>query len=261
MTLVATDALVLRHVKQGDTSHVVTLLTRTGGKVAVLAKGNRKPGSRFAAGLELFSRSQVTFRERPHRDLVFLDGCDLERSYEGLRLDVFGFAAAGSCAELADRIVPEGAASTEIFDLLASALDILDQVVPLPDGEELRAVALPVTFQLKLMDELGIAPELTECAACQTTELGGAASLSPRRGGLLCPRCRSAEGGRHLGIETVEFLRSALFGELSDAFTAVHSPTRSIILEARGALDAVLEFHHAKPQTLRSRKFLDELWK
>ncbi len=261
MTVVTSDAIVLRHVKQGDTSHVVTLLTRTGGKIAVLAKGNRKPGSRFSAGLELFSLSRITYRLREHRDLVFLDGCELERAFERLRQDVFGYAAAGACAELADRIVPEGASSAEIFALLAAALDVLDQVVPLPDGEEMRLAALPVAFQLQLMEELGIAPELTECAACGAADLEGGGALSARRGGLLCRRCRAADGGRPLGVETVEFLRAALFGELSAAFTSARPPSRSVVLEARGALDAMLEFHHAKPHTLRSRKFLDELWK
>jgi DNA repair protein RecO (recombination protein O) len=226
-----------------------------------MAKGNRKPGSRFGAGLELFNLSQVTYRSRPQHDLVYLDECELERAFEGLRADIFGYAAAGACTELTDRLVPEGGASVEIFDLLVEGLGILDEVVPLPDGEEMRAVAFPVTFQLKLMDILGIAPELTECAACGTSELGAAASLSARRGGLLCKRCHAAEGGRRLGVETVEFLRGALFGELSAAFSAARPAPRSVVLEARGALDAVLEFHHGKPHTLRSRKFLDELWK
>ncbi len=261
MTALATPAVVLRHVRQGDMSHVVTLLTRDGGKIAVMAKGNRKPGSRFAAGLELFSLSQVTYRARPQHDLVYLDECELERAFEGLRADVFGYAAASVCAELTDRLVPEGGASVEIFDLLVEALGVLDEVVPLPDGQEMRAAAFPVTFQLKLMDILGIAPELTECAACGNADLGASASLSARRGGLLCKRCHAVEGGRRLGSETVEFLRGALFGELSAAFTSARPAPRSVVLEARGALDAVLEYHHSKPQTLRSRKFLDELWR
>ena len=85
MNSMTTGALVLRHVKQGDTSHVVTLLTRESGKIAVMAKGNRKPGSRFGAGLELFNLSRVTYRARPNRDLQFLEGCELERNYERLR--------------------------------------------------------------------------------------------------------------------------------------------------------------------------------
>ena len=253
---------MLRHVRQGDTSHVVTLFSRGGGKVAVLAKGSRKPGSRFGAGLDLFNLTHIRYRERPNRDLVFLDQCDLLRGFEAITRDVFGYAAAGVCSELVDRLVPDGAPSEEIFDLLLEALSTLAETAPLPAGEELRAVALPVAFQIRLMDSLGIAPELTGCVSCGNADLGGSSSLSARRGGLLCARCRAAEGGRRLGRETVAFLRESLFGELGGVMTSPRTPTRGLVLEARGALDALLEYHHhGKPSAMRSRKFLDELWK
>jgi DNA repair protein RecO (recombination protein O) len=261
MSYVDSDALVLRHVKQGDTSRVVTLFARTGGKVAVMAKGSRKPGSRFGAGLDLFNLTRIHYRERVNRELVYLDGCDVLRSFDNLSRDVFGYAAAGVCAELTDRIVPDGAAAANVFDLLLLALTVLDETVPLPEGEELRAVLLPLAFQIKLMDFLGIAPELTGCVACGDTDLGASTTLSARRGGLLCRRCRAAEGGRRLGTETVRFLRTALFGDLPDVMTAPSPPGRALLLESRGALDAVLEYHHGKPATFRSRAFLDELWK
>jgi recombinational DNA repair protein (RecF pathway) len=134
--------------------------------------------------------------------------------------------------------------------------------MPLPAGEELRAVAFPVVFQLKLMDCLGVAPELTGCVGCGAADAGAGASLSARRGGLLCGRCRAAEGGRRLGPETLAFLRSALFGALDGVMASPGPPAPSVILESRGALDAVLEFHHhGRPSALRSRRFLDDLWK
>jgi DNA repair protein RecO (recombination protein O) len=262
MSFVESDAIVLRRVKQGDTSQVVTLFARETGKVAVLAKGSRKPGSRFGSGLDLFNLTRIQYRPRPQRDLVFLQSCDLRRGFEKLAQDVFGYASGGVCVELVDRFVPEGAASEEIFDLLLQALTILAETVPLPVGEELRAVAVPIAFQIKLMDALGIAPELTGCIACGESDLGGSSTMSARRGGLLCRRCRAAEGGRRLGRDTVEFLRAALFGELAGVMTTPSPPPRGLILESRGALDAVLEYHHhGTPSTLRSRKFLDELWR
>ena len=255
------DAIVLRHVKYGDTSHVVTLFARESGKIAVMAKGSRKPGSRIGSGLGLFNLSHVRYRPRANRDLVFLAECDLHKSFDGLTQDVFGYAAAGVCAELVDRIVPQGAASTEIFDVLLGTIGALSDIAPLPAGEELRAVAVPVAFQSKVMDALGIAPELTGCVACRETELGDSQSLSARRGGLLCRRCHAAEGGRRLGRGTVQFLRASLFGDVSAVLTAPQPPSRGVILESRAALDAVLEYHHGSRPALRSMKFLDELWR
>jgi len=258
----ATDAIVLRHVRQGDTSHVVTLFTREHGKVAVLAKGSRKPGSRFGAGLDLFHLTHVQYRERPGRDLVFLQSCDLRRAFTRLAEDVVAYAAAGVCAELVDRLAPDGAPSEEIFDLLRESFESLAETAPLPPDEVLRAVALPVSFQLRLMDQLGIAPELTGCVVCGDAELSGSASISARRGGLVCRRCRAAEGGRRLGPEGLALLRTAAFDTLAAGMTSPSPPSRGALLEARAALDAVLEYHHhGRPTALRSRRFLDDLWK
>jgi len=257
-----TDALVLRHVRQGDTSHVVTLFTREHGKVAVLAKGSRKPGSRFGAGLDLFHLTHIRYRERAGRDLVFLDACELRRSFASLSEDLVAYAAAAVCAEMVDRLVPDGAPSEEVFELLHGAFDTLAEVSPLPEEESMRAAALPVVFQLRLMDQLGIAPELTGCVVCGDADPDPSASLSARRGGLVCRRCRAAEGGRRLGAETVRFLRTALFDRIEEGMMAPAPPSKGVVLEARAALDAVLEYHHhGKPAALRSRKFLDDLWR
>jgi DNA repair protein RecO (recombination protein O) len=258
---IESDAVVLRHVKQGDTSRVVTMLAREGGKVAVMAKGSRKPGSRFGAGLDLFNVSRIRYRPRPHRDLVFLDACDLQRSFAHLSHDIYGYAAAGVCTELTDRLLPDGAEAREIYDLLVETIAVLAEIVPLADGEEMRAVALPVVFQIRLMDLLGIAPELTACVACGSADLEGSSSLSARRGGLLCARCRAAEGGRRLGAETVGFLRASLMGELAGVAVAPAPPSTGLVMESRTALDAVLEYHHGHRVALRSQRFLDELWK
>lgn len=262
MAAVESDALVLRHVRQGDTSHVVTLLARESGRIAVLAKGSRTPGSRFGAGLDLFTLTRIRYRARPARDLVFLDGCELKRSFSVLARDVIAYAAAGTCAELVDRLVPDGGTSAEIFDELLEAWIALAEAVPFPQGEEPRAVGLTVAFQLRLMDHLGIAPELTGCVACGAADLEGSTTLSPRRGGLVCRRCRAAEGGRRLGTESVELLRQWAFGEPTEAIVAARTPARGTLLEARAALDAMLEYHHhGRPAAMRSRKFLDDLWR
>jgi DNA repair protein RecO (recombination protein O) len=237
------------------------MFVRDGGKIAVLAKGSRKPGSRYGAGLGLFSLSRVRYRVRANRDLVFLDSCELRRGFEDLTTDVYGYAAAGVCSELVDRLVPDGAPSGEIYDQLIAAVSALAETSPLPAGEELRAVAVPIAFQLRLMDILGIAPELTGCVACGGEDVGGSTSLSARRGGLLCARCRAAEGGRKLAAEAVAFLRSALYGEVGAVLSAPRPPSRGTILESRAALDAVLEYHHAGRPVLRSQRFLDELWR
>jgi DNA repair protein RecO (recombination protein O) len=261
MSYVESDAIVLRHVKQGDSSRVITLFARDTGKVAVLAKGIRSQALKYGSSLDLFNVARIQYRLRSNRDLVYLQSCDLRRSFEAITRDIFGYAAAAVCVELVDRLVPEGAPSPDLFDLLLGALEILAETVPFPEGEEMRAVAFPVAYQMKLMDRLGLSPELSSCVGCGDPELS-TASLSARRGGLLCQRCRSSEGGRYLGSASLEFLRRSRSGELAAVMTSSVAPTKGVVLESRAALDSVLEYHHhVKTSWLRSRKFLDGLWR
>src|SRR6185295_5730972 len=46
------QGVVLRTIKLGETDRIVTILTQGHGKVRAVAKGVRKPGSRFGARLE-----------------------------------------------------------------------------------------------------------------------------------------------------------------------------------------------------------------
>jgi hypothetical protein len=88
--------------------------------------------------------------------------------------------------------------------------------------------------------------------ACGGDDLGGSTALSARRGGLLCRRCRAAEGGQRLSQETVAFLRASVFGEVAGVLADPHPPSAGTVLESRAALGSVLEYHHAGRKTRTS---------
>ena len=53
------QGVVLRTIKLGETDRIVTILTQGHGKVRAVAKGVRKPGSRFGARLEPTSHEEI----------------------------------------------------------------------------------------------------------------------------------------------------------------------------------------------------------
>jgi len=52
VSLYRDQGVVLRTIKLGEADRIVTILTQTNGKVRAVAKGIRRPGSRFGARLE-----------------------------------------------------------------------------------------------------------------------------------------------------------------------------------------------------------------
>ena len=70
MNLYRDQGVVLRTIKLGETDRIVTILTQGHGKVRAVAKGVRKPGSRFGARLEPMTHVAVQCYRGRELDVV-----------------------------------------------------------------------------------------------------------------------------------------------------------------------------------------------
>ena len=70
--IVRTEAFVLKAVRFGETSMIYRLFTRDRGVVPVMAKGARRPKSRFGASLGTFHRLLVTYYQKEGREVQTL---------------------------------------------------------------------------------------------------------------------------------------------------------------------------------------------
>src|SRR5690554_5705058 len=84
-----TEAVVLRSMKYGETSRIVTLFTRDRGKITVLARGARLPKSRFGSTLGPMSFIQIVYYYKPTRSIQMLSESSYVQPFNGIgkRLD------------------------------------------------------------------------------------------------------------------------------------------------------------------------------
>jgi DNA repair protein RecO len=61
MNQVQTTGIVLSRIDYGEADRIVTVLTPDQGKLSLMARGVRKPKSKLAGGIELFSISDISF--------------------------------------------------------------------------------------------------------------------------------------------------------------------------------------------------------
>ena len=80
MPLYTADALVLRTYKLGEADRIVVFLTRDRGKKRGVAKGARRPRSRFVGALEPLTEVRVAYFEKERRELVGLNYAETVRS-------------------------------------------------------------------------------------------------------------------------------------------------------------------------------------
>ena len=143
MPLYSADALVLRTYKLGETDRIVVFLTRDRGKKRGVAKGARRPRSKFMGALEPLTEVHVEYFESERRELVGLNYAETIRSPLSLRP---GAAAPGGSpgpdtrpealgyvgyfSELLDEWAQDADADERLYRLGASVLEALNAGAP-----------------------------------------------------------------------------------------------------------------------------------
>ena len=189
------QALVLRALPFGETSAIITLLTREVGKVRGLAKGAWRPKSKFDAALDLLSICQVLVLHRSSGNLDLFTEAFLEHRFRIGRYEA-SFAAGLYIAELLDSVTVDADPQPELFDLATRAIRFLSAPRPGQRSEQQSAInsrtisALVIHAELGILHQLGQLPSLHCCAECQRPLEGRRISFSMLAGGGLCPRCR-----------------------------------------------------------------------
>ena len=124
--LAATEAIVLRSRKQGDTSKIVSLYTSGYGLVDVIAKGAREMKSKFGSSLEPFTCSKVAFYKKEGRDLYLLSGAETAVPFRNLRSDLDHIEAATKVVELLLRSQHHEECHPELYNLVKETLSVMD---------------------------------------------------------------------------------------------------------------------------------------
>ncbi len=172
--------IVLRSIKLGEADRIVTFLTEGRGKVRAVAKGIRKPKSRFGARLEPTSHVALQLYEGRNLDVVTqVETIDANRP---LREEYESFAQAVAMLEAVDHVAQERQANVPLYRMLAAALRTL-ATQPVP--------AVSAAFFWKLLSLEGVHPVLDTCARCEEP-VEGAATFDLSDGGVLCRPCAGA---------------------------------------------------------------------
>lgn len=250
MTFV-TEAVLCGSVAYGDADRIVTLFTRSHGKIGAMARGARKSRHRFGAALAPFVIGEATLRERRGAELMVLDGFHAIRDFSRLGLDLVRLGHASYATELVRELTPPHRPDEAAFELLIELYRVVE--VRPPRADTLRA------FELRLLDVLGLRPALDRCVGCDTDEPAALdrAILDAGRGGLLCAPCGSSARGTVRLLPAAARARLLLVrdGALDDV--AVRPPAPETEAAARDAVHALLSVH--LPTQIRSLEFLRKL--
>ncbi len=189
------DGIVLRTYRLGEADRILHVLSPNRGKVRGVAKGVRKPGSRFGGRLEPFGLVRLQMYEG--RSLDTVTQAELLIPHARLREDWVASACAATMVEACDHLAQEGDRATAMFLLLKDALGILDAD---PD----RPAAVLDAFLMRVAGLEGFRPALHACITCGRAD--DLVAFHVGGGGVLC-RDDAPSGLQHLAVDALTGLR------------------------------------------------------
>jgi DNA repair protein RecO (recombination protein O) len=251
-----TSAVVLRRIHFGETDNILTLFSKEHGKISAIAKGARKAISRLSGATDPLTCSR--FALATGHGLQVIVQAEMIDSFPGLHDNVARLAQGQYFVELMSAFTEDDAPHPELYTLLVRALRLMEKA---PDPESIAR-----WYEIRLLDELGYAPDLTQCASCGEEvpgvfEAGAIFGLSASQGSALCPpHCAPQDHSDHspLSHGALSFLREiAGAPEKASAVAAVHPPDRKAEDQSRAALRRHIRFRIDRD--LKSLAFLDGL--
>ncbi len=160
-------AICIRAIDYSETSQIVTLFTRSSGKIRAIAKGSKRAKSAFDGAIEVFSYGKIVFVDSKKEKLATLTEFEQQPAFTPAGDDLFALNCCLLGTELLSNLTNDYDPHPGLFDSFLQFLkNTNEQQVK---GMDKRAtLALLILFQLALLKEAGLQPILNYCVNCKT---------------------------------------------------------------------------------------------
>ncbi len=228
-TIAKTDAITLRVAPFSNTSHIVTWLTPTHGKIATVIKGACRPKSHVMGQYDIGFLCELLFYERDRNGLYILKECSPIDPRSDCRGDWQRTAAIGYLCHLAAVATPDGAHAPELYELLDASLNHIStsfsgQKVHNSNLRPRIPASLLFWFELRLLNLLGIPPQLSNCTRCtKDIDTVQQIAFSAHNGGMVCNTCIQNQNGADIIRVTKDILAILKRWQASQEFDSVRT--------------------------------------
>lgn len=144
-----TEAIVLRTVEYQESSLIVTLFTRRHGKIAVMARGAKKPKSKLAAFLTPGQMLEVVYYMKTTRSVQTLSDVSYYRKLDQLRVDLPKMALTMTTLELVSQLLHDHEVNEEVFSFF-------EKLLPWVNGADAVSKMIFPYIQIRLSQLLGV---------------------------------------------------------------------------------------------------------
>lgn len=231
--LQTSEAIVLRTYPVHESDLLITLFTRTEGKIKGVAKAAMKSRKRFGGALEPMTLVRAHYEQRERRDLVRLDAFEILASPLTAFVDYERVVALSFIAEVLDQVLADNDPHDDIFRLTYAVLAHL--------RKERASIWLSLTyFSLWITRLTGFLPDFEECVVCGDAFGARSAYFHALADGLMCPEHKRVAS--NVMPPEARALAAGIFRSPIDGFADEEWP-RSRAAELRKLSVQIIERH------------------
>jgi len=170
------EGIIISETNYGETSKILNVLTKDKGIVGMISKGCRsiKSSLRSSSAKLTYAKFNVYYKENKVSNIKEID---VINPFNNIKKDIIKTGYATFLLELVSQVYKHSN-DLNVYNILISAL--------IKINEDYDALILTNIVELKMLDFLGVMPNLEGCCLCGHKNV---VTLSSDKGGYLCNDC------------------------------------------------------------------------
>lgn len=176
--LTDTEGIVLRQIKTSYNRRMILLFSKKFGKISAGTGIREKGRGRSALALRPFTHGRYELFS--NRDSYNINSADVIHSFYRIGEDVDKYMQGAYVLEFTEKVLSEEMPAPRLFDLLIEFFQVLEH-------RQKGIGTLVLAYQVKLLQIMGLLPQLDSCVLCGTAAPAAAFSIS--EGGIVCAEC------------------------------------------------------------------------
>ena len=181
MKIESIEGIIISDTNYSESSKILNVLTKEHGLIGVMSKGcrNMKNKLRGVSRKLVYGIFHIYYKPNGVSTLI---GVDVKNSFSKTTMDLEKISYASFILDLTNQVLKQ-TESDEIFELLR------DTLIKIEEG--LNPIAITNILELKLLNYLGVAPNIDSCTHCGSDKQ--IVTLSSDAGGYICRNCYQNE--------------------------------------------------------------------
>lgn len=194
------EGIIVKEVDYGESSKILTVLTKEYGIISVISKGckNLKSSLRSVSTILTYGVFQIYYKENK---LSTLSDVDVINNFKNIKKDIYKLSAVSYLMDLSIQVSKESI--NNVYDIL------INSILKIEQGFDFNVIINIV--ELKLLENLGVLPILDSCAICGNKT--SIITISGNSGGYICKDCRTNE--IIVSDKTIKLIRMFYYVDIS----------------------------------------------